>query len=197
MSSSVFRYWLATIVVVVSSTIAVTNAAKAWQGDGWVRLDDPVQWETPAPVVLEPRCLPDTDQVAVEPWETRIPKRIIQTWRTKRLQGDYKAWNVQLQKKHPDFEYLLFDDREVAEFVEREFPDFYPMFLSFTGAIRVRKFDLFRFLAVYHYGGFYFDIDLDFSNPVHELLNHSAIFPFEEMIDAPLCKASLYCLRSS
>ena len=65
----------------------------------------------------------------------------------------------------------------VQAFFDRTFPQYHAVFNAFRFAIQ--RYDFFRYLAVYHFGGFYFDLDVLLASSISNLLNHSCIFPFE------------------
>ena len=111
--------------------------------------------------------------------ESNIPKRIIQTGRSRELPLKAKAAVAGLRALNPDFEYLFFDDAQVVAFIEREFPQYRGIFNSFR--FPIQKYDFFRYLAVFRLGGFYFDTDVFFAAGLSELLGHSCVFPFEEL----------------
>jgi inositol phosphorylceramide mannosyltransferase catalytic subunit len=108
-----------------------------------------------------------------------IPKRIIQTARSRELPLKAKAAVAGLRALNPDFEYLFFDDAQVVAFIEKEFPQYRSVFDSFR--FPIQKYDFFRYLAVFRLGGFYFDTDVFFATGLSELLTHSCVFPFEEL----------------
>jgi hypothetical protein len=109
----------------------------------------------------------------------RIPPRIIQTARNRELPLLAKAATANLRCLNPTFEYLLFDDREVEQFVSREFPRYAGVFDSFP--FPIQRYDFFRYLAVFRYGGFYFDLDVFLGSDLDELLALSCVFPFERL----------------
>jgi mannosyltransferase OCH1-like enzyme len=74
-----------------------------------------------------------------------IPKRIIQTGKSRDLPLLARAAVTNLRLLNPDYEYMFFDDRQVEEFVDAEFPDFRSVMDSFPR--RIQRFDLFRYLA--------------------------------------------------
>ena len=108
-----------------------------------------------------------------------IPKRIIQTSKSRELSLIEKAVVANLRLLNPDFEYLHFDDQQVEEFVQREFPEYRQVFDSFP--VRIQKYDFFRYLAVYRLGGFYFDMDVLLASNLSALLRHECVFPFEAL----------------
>ena len=107
----------------------------------------------------------------------RIPKRIIQTAKNANLPLRERAAACNLKLLNPDFEYLFFDDQQVEEFVDSCFPHCRPVFESFP--FRIQRYDFFRYLAVYHYGGFYFDLDVFLASGLSDLLESGCVFPFE------------------
>ena len=109
----------------------------------------------------------------------RIPRRIIQTDKSADLPLLSKAAVANLRLLNPDFEYLFFDDAQVEEFIDAEFPRYRPVFDSFP--VRIQRYDFFRYLAVYHFGGFYFDTDVFLAYGVEDLLEFGCVFPFEEL----------------
>jgi len=108
-----------------------------------------------------------------------IPKRIIQTGKSRELPMVARASAAGIRALNPDFEYLFFDDADVDRFVDRHFPQYRAVFDGFP--FRIQKYDFFRYLAVYHHGGFYFDLDIFLARGVGDLCDHSCVFPFEEL----------------
>jgi hypothetical protein len=84
-----------------------------------------------------------------------------------------------LKSLNQDFEYRFFDDTDVERFIQQEFPKYVRTFENFP--FRIQRFDLFRYLAIYRHGGFYFDLDVFFAEPLERLLTHGCVFPFEEL----------------
>jgi len=109
----------------------------------------------------------------------KIPRRIIQTDKSRHLSLLASAATVNLRLLNPDFEYLFFDDTQVEEFIDSEFPQYRPIIDSFP--VRIQRYDLFRYLAVYRLGGFYFDIDVLLASPLNDLLEYGCVFPFEHL----------------
>ena len=116
-----------------------------------------------------------------------IPKIIIQTWKTKDIDKEFRSirghivnlshWTKELCDNNPDFEYKFFDDEAVVELIETYYPEYVDLFHELESVL---KFDLFRYLAIYKYGGFYFDIDMEINCSLSSLTEgHTAIFPKE------------------
>ena len=109
----------------------------------------------------------------------KIPPRIIQTGQSRNLPLLAKAATANLKCLNPEFEHRFFDDQEVSAFIQVEFPQYQEVFESFP--FRIQRYDFFRYLAVFHLGGFYFDTDVFFVTGLHELLAHRCVFSFEEL----------------
>lgn len=113
----------------------------------------------------------------------KIPKRIIQTGPSFDLPLLSKAAVANVKLLNPDFEYLFFDDKGVEDFINEQFPEYKGIFYSFHKPKynTSQKYDFFRYLAVYHFGGFYFDLDVFLASSLSDLLNFDCVFPFEEL----------------
>jgi inositol phosphorylceramide mannosyltransferase catalytic subunit len=113
------------------------------------------------------------------PMADSIPKRIIQTGKSRDLPLVAQASAAGIRALNPDFDYLFFDDVDVENFIDRHFPQHRQLFDSFP--YRIQKYDFFRYLAVYLHGGFYFDLDIFLARGLDDLCVHSCVFPFEEL----------------
>jgi inositol phosphorylceramide mannosyltransferase catalytic subunit len=107
----------------------------------------------------------------------RIPKRIIQTGKHAQLPLMSRAAVSNIRLLNPDYEYLFFDDMRVEALIDKEFPQYRSVFNSFR--IPIQRYDFFRYLAVYRYGGFYFDLDVLLASDLSSLLETGCVFPFE------------------
>ena len=87
-----------------------------------------------------------------------IPRRIIQTARTRDLSLKQRAMMTNLRLLHPDYEHRFFDDEDVRRFIVQECPQYRDVFDGFR--FPIQRYDFFRYLAVHRLGGFYFDLDV-------------------------------------
>lgn len=108
-----------------------------------------------------------------------IPKKIIQTGRTFEQPLRNRAMINAMRLLNPDFEYVFFDEEKVQSFIDREFPQYRPVFDSFP--FPIQRYDFFRYLAVYLFGGFYFDLDVLLVSGLSDLVNSQCVFPFESL----------------
>ena len=110
---------------------------------------------------------------------TEIPKRIIQTGKNADLPLLNRAAVVNLKSLNPDFEHLFFDDGKVDAFFDEE-PVEHREFLKLM-RFPIQKYDFFRYLVIYRYGGFYFDLDVFLAAGLAKLREHGCVFSFEEL----------------
>ena len=108
-----------------------------------------------------------------------VPKRIIQTGKTTDLRLAEKAAVTTIKLLNPDYEYLFFDDQKVEDFIDEKYPEYRKLFDAFP--VRIQKYDFFRYLAIYFYGGFYFDLDVYLAKSLDDLLPYGCVFSFEEL----------------
>ena len=106
-----------------------------------------------------------------------IPKRIIQTGKHAEQPLKNRAMMANVRLLNPDYEYLFFDNENVRAFLQQEFPQYVPVFEAFPYPIQ--RYDFFRYLAVYRYGGFYFDLDVLLASDLSSVLSTGCVFPFE------------------
>lgn len=87
-----------------------------------------------------------------------IPKSIYQTWKTKHnIDSKISEYIDNTKRMNPDMKYHLYDDQDCEDFIKKEFPYYYHIYQSLE--IPVQKADLWRYLIIYKYGGYYLDID--------------------------------------
>jgi hypothetical protein len=108
-----------------------------------------------------------------------IPRRTIQTAKNAHLPLRHRAVASNIRLLNPDYEHLFFDDAQVKKFILEEFPRYAGVFDSFQYPIQ--RYDFFRYLAVYRYGGFYFDIDVLLASGLSPLLGNGCVFSFEAL----------------
>jgi len=120
-----------------------------------------------------------------------IPKIIIQTWKSNIIPLKYKNDIYSVKKYNQDYKYLFFNDNDIEDFLKIHYKDTY--YQSFKKLpVIIQKIDYFRYIAVYHYGGFYFDLDMKANFPLDELLNYKCVFPIDQNIKENKCNKPRY-----
>ena len=117
--------------------------------------------------------------------DNRIPKIIIQTWKNTDIPEKYKEDVASIKKMNPDFTYMLFTDKDIEEFLKTKYPQYYQTYKKLP--VFIQKIDFFRYVAIYHYGGFYFDLDISAMKPLRDLLDHQCIFPIDLHLTPERC----------
>jgi hypothetical protein len=106
-----------------------------------------------------------------------IPPRVIQTGKDHELTLKERGLVSSVKLLNPDLEYLYFDDERVETFIDSKYPEYRSIFDAFN--YKIQKIDFFRYLAIHHYGGFYFDLDVLLASGLEPLLSKDCVFPFE------------------
>lgn len=104
-----------------------------------------------------------------------IPKKIYQSWKTKKL-PEKMAKIVQKTKDiNPEYEYELWDDNDCRQFLLDNFGQNYANAFDvlIPGAF---KCDFWRYAVLYVNGGVYMDIDMTPAVPFREILRHDDEF---------------------
>lgn len=116
-----------------------------------------------------------------------IPNTIVQIWVQKDPSNPSKIplkeqeYSAKIRKMNPDFNYLFFDETDVEPFFTKHYPEYYSTYQRLP--LFIQKMDFFRYLVMYHYGGFYFDMDIWALAPLDQSIrSHSAVFPIDEYI---------------
>lgn len=93
-----------------------------------------------------------------------------------------KSWTT----LNPEFEYALFDDDDLAEFVRSEFPDFLPGWQKLKHG--AAKADLWRYLVMFRYGGVYADLDCFCCAPLREWISPEAAYVTQLGVNKDFCQ---------
>jgi len=109
-----------------------------------------------------------------------IPKLIIQTWKDSNIPEKYHNDIISLKNINPDYKFILFSDEDMEKFVSEKYPEYLDTFNKLP--VKIQKIDFFRYLAIYHYGGFYFDLDISGHQSLDSLLSFDCVFPIDTHI---------------
>jgi mannosyltransferase OCH1-like enzyme len=109
-----------------------------------------------------------------------IPKIIIQTWKNKDIPSKYHNDVNSIKQINPDYQIILFTDDDIVNFLTINYPEYYKTYVKLP--VIIQKIDFFRYIAVYHYGGFYYDLDMTALESLDELLNYECIFPVDSIV---------------
>lgn len=104
-----------------------------------------------------------------------IPKHIHQIW----WQGEsnipkkFQSWRESWRQNHPLWEFTLWDEAKMNEFVRVNEPELLDSFLSWSKPIH--RADAFRYILLKHVGGWYIDIDIQCLKSIDQLHNDAEV----------------------
>lgn len=135
----------------------------------------------------------------------KIPKIIMQTWKTKDVPDHWKASQRGIKRHMPDWKYVLMTDEDNREFIKTYFPDFLETYDGFEYGIM--RADAIRYAFMYVSGGIYMDLDIMLIKPIDELFyedkdvylapsgNYSSYYTNAFMASKPNVKMWLSCMQ--
>jgi mannosyltransferase OCH1-like enzyme len=95
-----------------------------------------------------------------------IPLKIFQTWKTKDLPAKMRERVESLKSRHPRFEHYLYNDNDCREFIQSHFRS--EVLEAYDKLIPgAYKADLWRLCVLFIHGGIYLDIKLNCTNGFH------------------------------
>lgn len=102
-----------------------------------------------------------------------IPKIFHLTWKTRQLpttyQKNFNAW----QELHPDYEFKIYDDNDIKDFIFEHYPEFSSLYMSFPK--HIMRVDFVRYAILHKYGGIYVDCDTYPLKSFDKLLDNNQI----------------------
>lgn len=101
-----------------------------------------------------------------------IEKNIFQSWYTKDLHPAIQKKIDTFKRLNPDYNYYLYDDNEIDDFVNTYFPGKIADCYNKLNII-VAKVDFWRYLVLYKYGGVYLDMDSEINKPLNTLIREN------------------------
>lgn len=109
------------------------------------------------------------------------PHILIQTWKTHSLPDVFEKYRQEWISYTPNFKHILFDDKEIRDFIIKYFPNYLKKFDSFT--FNIEKVDFFRYAILYVLGGVYADLDTHPIKPIDKWVNLNKIVLGREPIE--------------
>jgi mannosyltransferase OCH1-like enzyme len=120
----------------------------------------------------------------------QIPKIIIQTWKDNNIPEKYYKDIESLKTLNSEFKFIYFTDDDIENFLKKYYEKYYQTYLKLP--VIIQKIDFFRYIAIYHFGGFYFDLDITGLYSLEEILDYECIFPVDNYLTKNLCKLNRY-----
>lgn len=102
---------------------------------------------------------------------------IIQTWKTDDIPEHYMNFIFNLHGTNSGNNYIFFTDDSITTFIKEQYPEYYPTFVNLK--YKIQQIDFFRYIAIYHYGGIYLDLDMNITKSFDDLDKTICNFPIE------------------
>jgi mannosyltransferase OCH1-like enzyme len=112
----------------------------------------------------------------------RIPKIIIHTWKSNIIPFKYKSYLLSCREHNSskEYEYKFYSDEDIDDFLGEFYPEWYITYNKLP--VKIQRIDFFRYIAVYHFGGFYLDLDMTVYRNFDDLLEYKCVFPIDKRI---------------
>lgn len=106
------------------------------------------------------------------PLNTKIPKIIHQTYPNKKISYEIKENIKELKELNPGYEYYLYDDNDVEDFIKTYYnDDILKTYYKINPDYGPARADFFRYLLMYIKGGIYLDIKSSCSISFDSIIN--------------------------
>lgn len=125
----------------------------------------------------------DTEYFDIVTKNSSKKQNIIQTWKNNKIPYKYHPGIKSLKNYNPDYNFIFFTDTDIEVFLKNNYPEYYKTYLLLP--YKIQKIDFFRYVAVYHFGGYYFDLDISANDKLDKLNtnNNIAYFPIDMHIN--------------
>jgi mannosyltransferase OCH1-like enzyme len=87
-----------------------------------------------------------------------IPKIIHQTWKDTNIPSKWIMSSNMWRKLHPDWEYILWTDKMIRDYIEIGYPQYLKLYDSYKH--NIQRVDMIRYFILKDFGGIYSDLDL-------------------------------------
>ena len=106
----------------------------------------------------------------------QIPRIIHQLWKNESVPTRWRAAVASVQRYHKAWEYRLWTDALIDDYVRTKHPRFYPVFAGMNR--HIMRVDVFRYVLMHDIGGLYCDLDYEFVRP-YDYGDASIVFSLE------------------
>lgn len=94
--------------------------------------------------------------------------KIMQTWKNTIIPNKWLLSPESMKTYLSECDYVLLTDDDCLAFVENHFPQYLPIYNNFP--YKIQQVDMIRYMWLYIYGGFYFDLDVVLQKPIFHLV---------------------------
>lgn len=140
-----------------------------------------------------------------EKYQVKIPKILMQTWKTRNVPEHWKSSPKSIQRLMPKWKYVLMSDEDNRNFIKKYFPEYLKVYDNLEYPIM--KCDMIRYAFLYIHGGIYMDLDIELTKPLADLFHDDAdiyvvesgnacsVYTNSFLASKPRCKFWLDCLE--
>jgi len=107
-----------------------------------------------------------------------IPAVVHQIWKTNELPRAWQGFAASWAKHNPDWEYRLWTDRDVEQYVVERYPELREQYATLS--YDIQRADLARYLILHGCGGVYADLDLECLCPLTPLVDGQRLIACRE-----------------
>ena len=97
----------------------------------------------------------------------KTPRILHQTWKTTDIPDHLQAYVDSCKTIHPEYQYRLWTDRDLKEFIHSHYPQFAKAYDSFQ--VNIERVDFARYAILHKIGGVYADLDIQCTKNLDEL----------------------------
>jgi mannosyltransferase OCH1-like enzyme len=98
-----------------------------------------------------------------------IPQRIFQTWKVRYpLPAAFELWSATIKEHNKSYDYVIWDDADNRRFISENYAWFLDKYNSYEREIF--RVDAVRYFELFHFGGFYLDLDVECLQPLDRYL---------------------------
>ncbi|KPM43233.1 hypothetical protein AK830_g3351 [Neonectria ditissima] len=107
----------------------------------------------------------------------RIPRIVHQTYSNSQVPKKWQAASKSCKNVHEEgnWTHVLWTDQTARKFIEESYPWFLKTYDGYP--YEIQRVDAVRYFIIYHFGGFYLDLDIGCLKPLTPLLPFDAVFP--------------------
>ncbi|KAI9668516.1 MAG: hypothetical protein M1829_005333 [Trizodia sp. TS-e1964] len=106
---------------------------------------------------------------------TQIPRIIHHIYKDTAIPEKWAGSYGSCERLHPQWERVLWTDTMAAAFIAEQYPWFLACYQSYT--YDIQRADALRYFLIYHFGGFYIDLDVGCRRALEPLVGFDALFP--------------------
>jgi mannosyltransferase OCH1-like enzyme len=106
----------------------------------------------------------------------QIPRIVHQLWKDENVPARWRDAVASVKRYHKGWEYRLWTDPLIDDYVRTKHPRFYPVFAGMNR--NIMRIDAFRYVLMHDIGGLYCDLDYEFVRP-YDYGDASIVFSLE------------------